>query len=149
MAATIFSAAFGSGGGSSRYSDFVVVRLTNCSFITTPMELQQVSSWARGRMSSGTPHRDRTTFIERFETIIGRSGSSISTKGNRGMLSRMVKSMKASSILLAEWSIPHDLDASMEMKKRPVAVKPLAAAVTTLAAVVMPLVAVTTPKVPA
>jgi hypothetical protein len=118
MSATIFSTAF-NGGGSSRYADFVVVRMTSCTFITTPMELQQVSNWARGKMSSGTANRDRTTFIERFETIIGRASSSIATRGNRGLLSRMVKGMKASSILMAEWSIPHDLDASMEMKKKP------------------------------
>jgi hypothetical protein len=119
MSATIFSTAF-NGGGTSRYADFVVVRMTNCTFITTPMmELQQVSSWARGKMSTGTPNRDRASFLERFETIIGRSSSSMSTRGNRGILQRMVRGMKASSILLAEWSIPHDLDASMEMKKKP------------------------------
>ena len=118
MSATIYSIAF-NGGGSSRYADFVVVRLTNCTFITTPMELQQVSNWARGKMSSGTANRDRTTFLERFETVIGRTSSSITTRGNRGLLQRMVKGMKASSILMAEWSIPHDLDASMEMKKKP------------------------------
>lgn len=117
MSATIYSTAF-NGGGSSRYADFVVVRLTNCTFITTPMELQQVSNWARGKMSTGTLSRDRTSFLERFETIIGRTSSSITTRGNRGLLQRMVKGMKASSILMAEWSIPHDLDASMEMKKR-------------------------------
>lgn len=117
MSATIFSIAF-NGGGSSRYADFVVVRMTNCTFITTPMELQQVSNWARGKMSSGTPNRDRTTFMERFETVIARTSSSMATRGNRGLLSRMVKGMKASSMLMAEWSIPHDLDASMEMKKR-------------------------------
>jgi len=117
MSATIFSIAF-NGGGSSRYADFVVVRMTNCTFITTPMELQQVSNWARGKMSSGTAGRDRTTFMERFETVIARTSSSMSTRGNRGLLSRMVKGMKASSMLMAEWSIPHDLDASMEMKKK-------------------------------
>ena len=152
MAATIYSAAFGNGGGTSRYSDFVVVRMPNCKFITTPMELQQVSSWARGKMSSGTPQRDRTTFLERFETIIGSSGSAVSTKGNRGVLARMVKSMTASSLMLTEWSIPHDINDSVEIKRKLVTVKPLAAVVrpvvTSLAAITMPLAVDTLPKVP-
>lgn len=118
MSATIFTSVFAGGGGTSRYGEFIVVKMSNCAFITTPMEFQQMSSWARGRMSSGTQHRDRTSFVERFETILGRSGSGIASKGNRALLSRIVKAMKASSMFLEEWSIPRDLDASMEIKKK-------------------------------
>ena len=118
MAATVYASAFGSGGGTSRYGDFVVVRMQNLSFITTPMELQQVSTWARGRITSGTSQRDRTVFVERFETIIGRIGSAITTRGSRGVLSRIVKGMKANALMIAEWSIPHDLDAGVEIKRK-------------------------------
>lgn len=124
MSATIFTSVFAGGGGTSRYGEFIVVRMANCAFITTPMEFQQMSSWARGRMSCGTPHRDRASFVERFETILGRTGSGVSSKGNRAVLSRIVKAMKASSMFLEEWSIPRDLDASMEMKKKAQAITP-------------------------
>lgn len=124
MSATVFTSVFAGGGGTSRYGEFIVVKMSNCAFITTPMEFQQMSSWARGRMSCGTPHRDRTSFVERFETILGRSGSGIASKGNRAVLSRIVKAMKASSMFLEEWSIPRDLDASMEIKKKAQAITP-------------------------
>lgn len=118
MAATIFTSVFAGGGGTSRYGDYTVVKLSNCSFITTPMEFQQMSNWARGRVSSGTPHRDRMAFIEKFETVLGKMGSAVATKGNRSVLARIVKSMKANSMMLQEWNIPRDLDAGVEMKRR-------------------------------
>jgi hypothetical protein len=159
MAATVFTSVFGSGGATSRYGDFVVVKMSNCSFITTPMEFQQMSTWARGRISSGVPHRDRTAFVERFETVLARSGSGIATKGNRSLLSRIVKSMKANSMMLQEWSIPRDLDAGVEIGKKPATVatpaavaRPAAAlplAVASLVAVVMPLAVDPLLKVPA
>jgi hypothetical protein len=142
---SVYNTVFASGGGTSRYGEFTVVKLVNCSFITTPMEFQQVTSWARGRMSCGAAHRDRTTFMERFETIIARTGSGISTKGNRSVLSRIVKAMKANAMFLEEWSIPRDLDASMEIAKKKAAVTP--AVVAPLAAVVEPLVAAVAPLV--
>ncbi len=148
MSATIFTSVFGSGGSTSRYGDFVVVKMSNCSFITTPMEFQQMSTWARGRMSCGTPHRDRSSFVERFETILARSGSGIASKGNRSVLARIVKSMKANSLFLEEWSIPRDLNESMEIKKK--AVLPLVAALplaaVTQIAAALPLAAVTPSK---
>jgi hypothetical protein len=127
MAASIFASAFAAGGGSSSYGDFVVVRMQNQSFITTPMELQQASAWARGRVSRGVAHRDRTAFIERFETIIGHLGSAVATKGSRGVLSRILKSMKANALTPAEWNLPHDINDSVEIKK-PVAKAPEASA---------------------
>jgi len=145
MAATVFTSVFASGGGTSRYGDYIVVKMSNCSFITTPVEFQQVSTWARGRVSSGTPHRDRTVFAERFETVIARSGSGVATKGNRSALSRIVKSMKANAMFMEEWSIPRDLNESMEMKKKPAAVQALAAIVQPLAAIVQPLAAIIQP----
>jgi hypothetical protein len=118
MAATVLSSVLAHGGRTNRYGEFTVVHMHGCSFITTQMEFTQNQNWARARTSCGNPVRDRTAFTDRFETILGRSGSGVSTRGNRSVLSRIVKAMKASSILLEEWMIPRDLDAGMEMKKR-------------------------------
>lgn len=118
MAATVLTSVLAHGGRTNRYGEFTVVHMHGCSFITTQMEFTQNQNWARARTSCGNPSRDRTTFTDRFETILGRSGSGVATRGNRSVLSRIVKAMKASSILLEEWMIPRDLDAGMEMKKR-------------------------------
>ena len=126
MTATILTSVFAAGGATSRYGDFIIVKMASCWFITTPMEFQQMSNWARGRMSSGTPQRDRMTFVERFETVLARSGSAVATRGNRSMLSRIVKSMKTNSVFLEGWNIPHDLDASVEIKRKVVPAAALA-----------------------
>jgi len=118
MSATVFTSLFAGGGGTSRYGDFVIVRMPNASFIATPMEMMQLTNWARARMSSGTPQRDRTSFVDRFEVIIGRIGSAISTRGSRPVLARLVKSMKANGLVIGEWSLPHDINDSMEIKKK-------------------------------
>lgn len=70
--------------------------------------------------------RDRTSFVDRFETVIARIGSGVRTKGSRGVLQRIVKSMKANALLLEEWSIPHDINESLEIKPK---AKPVAATV--------------------
>ena len=118
MSATVFTSVFAGGGGTSRYGDFVIVKMTNCWFITTPVEFQQISNWARGRMSSGTPHRDRMAFAERFETVLARSGSALASKGNRPLLARIVKSMKANAVFLEGWNIPHDINDSVEITRK-------------------------------
>jgi hypothetical protein len=118
MAATVLTSVLAHGGRTSRYGEFSIVHMHGCSFITTPMELTQMTNWARGRVSCGNPSRDRTAFTDRFETILARSGSGISTRGNRSVLSRIVKAMKASAVFLEEWMIPRDLNESMEMKKK-------------------------------
>jgi hypothetical protein len=117
MAATILSSVQQHGGRVSRYGEFTMVFMHGGGFITTPMEYMQMQNWARGRVSSGSPVRDRTTFVDRFETMIGRVGSGISSKGSRGVLLRIVKAMKANAVFLEEWNVPRDLDAGMEMKK--------------------------------
>lgn len=127
MAITVYNALFANGGRTTRYGEFTVVFMQGCSFITTPMEFTQVGNWARGRVSSGNPNRDRTTFVERFETILGRLGSGVASKGSKASLLRIVKSMKANAVFLEEWNVPRDLDAGVEIKKKPVAADPLAA----------------------
>lgn len=117
MSATILTSVLAHGGRTSRYGEFTIVHLHGCSFITMPMEYMQMQNWARGRMSTGNPSRDRTAFVERFETVLARTGGGVATRGNRSVLSRIVKAMKASSVFLEEWSIPRDLNESMEMKR--------------------------------
>ena len=117
MAATILTSVLAHGGRTGRYGEFTIVYMHGCTFITTPMEFMQQQNWARARTSTGNPARDRTAFVERFETVLGRSGSGIATRGNRSVLSRIVKAMKAASIYLEEWMVPRDLDQSMEMKR--------------------------------
>ena len=129
--ATILTSVFAHGGRTGRYGEFTIVYMHGCTFITTPMEFMQQQNWARARVSSGNPARDRTAFVERFETVLARSGAGVATRGSRSVLSRIVKAMKASSIFLEEWMIPRDLDQGMEMKKPkprvPVTAAPLAA----------------------
>ena len=119
MSATVFTSVFAHGGRTSRYGDFTIIHMHNCSFVTTPMECMQMSNWARSRPSSGNPQRDRMSFVERFETVLARVGSGVATRGSRGILARMVKSMKASSLMLEDWQVPRDLNQDMQMKKRP------------------------------
>ena len=117
MSATVLTSVLAHGGRTSRYGEFTIVHMHNCSFITTPMEYMQMQNWARGRTSTGNPARDRTTFVERFETVLGRIGGGVATRGNRSVLSRIIKAMKANSMFLEEWSVPRDLDQGMEMKR--------------------------------
>jgi hypothetical protein len=125
-AATILTSVFAHGGRATRYGEYTVIHMHNCSFITTPMESMQMQNWARGKVSSGNPGRDRTTFVERFETVLARVGSGLTTRGNRSILGRIVKAMTANATMIQEWSVPHDLGQSMEIRKpvRPVAVVP-------------------------
>ena len=118
MAATILTSVQAHGGRVTRYGEFTMVFMHGSSFITTPMEYMQNQNWARARVSSGNPGRDRTTFVDRFETVLGRSGSGIATRGNRSILSRIVKAMKSSAVFVEDWSVPRDLDVGMEMKKK-------------------------------
>lgn len=133
MSATVLTSVLAHGGRTGRYGEFTIVYMHGCTFITTPMEFMQQQNWARARMSCGSASRDRTTFVDRFETVLGRSGSGVATRGNPSVLARIVKAMKASSIFLEEWMVPHE---SMAMKRpkgwvpaaRPAAVPAVAAA---------------------
>ena len=117
MSATVLTSVLAHGGRTTRYGDFTIVHMHGCSFITTPMEYMQMQNWARGRVSCGNPARDRTTFLERFETVLGRAGGGVATRGNRSVLSRIVKAMKLNAVFVEEWMVPHDLNQSMEMKR--------------------------------
>ena len=117
MSATILTSVQAQGGRTSRYGEFTMVFMHGGGFITTPMEYMQMQNWARGRISTGNPVRDRTAFVDRFETILGRVGSGIATKGSKAILLRIVKAMKANAVFLEEWSVPRNLEEGVEMKK--------------------------------
>ena len=125
MATNVLNSVFATGGRVARYGEFSIVFMHSGAFITTPMELVTHQNWARGRTSSGNAVKDRTAFTDRFETLLARVGSGLATKGSRGLLARIVKSMIASALPLEQWSIPMNLNEGVEMKKpKPVAPVP-------------------------
>lgn len=120
--------AFSGGGRTARYGDFVIVTMSASAFAATAQEFQQVQTWARARASLGNPHRDRSAFTDRFETVLARSGSGIATKGNRQILARIVKGMEQNGLQVGEWSVPHNINESVEVRKKPKAAEPEAGA---------------------
>ena len=126
MSSTILTSVLAHGGRAARYGEFTIVTMHTGAFVTTPMEFFQHQNWARARVSTGNPSRDRTLFVDRFDTLIGREGSGVSTKGSPMALSRIVKAMKAAAIFMEGWAVPRNIDTSVEVKKPP-PVKPLEA----------------------
>ncbi|HUP91144.1 MAG TPA: hypothetical protein VM074_02775 [Solimonas sp.] len=127
MAISMLASIFAGGGRTTRYGDFTVVIMSACAFVTTPMELQQAEMWARTRPTTGNVNRDRMGFLDRFQIMLARSGSGISSKGNRKLLATIVRSMKANALPMDEWSIPLNLDEDMDIKRK---AKPLTDAAT-------------------
>lgn len=120
MSVNLLNSVFAHGGRASRYGEFTMVFLHGCSFITTPMEFLQVQNWARGRNTSGNAVRDRSSFVDRFETLLGRVGSGVASRGPKSVLLRIVRAMTANAVFLEEWNIPHNLDEGVEIRKKPV-----------------------------
>lgn len=124
MVLNLLLSALSGGGRSSRYGDFIIVTLPAMAFATTAMEFQQAQTWARARASLGNVHRDRSCFVDRFQTVLARSGGGLATRGSRPVLSRIVAGMKQNGLVMEDWSIPLNLDESMEVKKRAKATGP-------------------------
>lgn len=120
MSLSVLTSAFSQGGRITRYGDYTVVFLQACTFVTTPMEFVMAQNWARGRMSTGNPVRDRSAFVDRMDTVLARTGGGLATRGNRPALAKIVKSMLANAMLMADWSVPHDLNVSVEIKRKAV-----------------------------
>ena len=108
----------------ARYGDFVVVTLQSAAFATTAQDHLQAENWARGRASLGNVQRDRTAYFDRHEILLARGGSGIATKGHRQVLQRLVKGMEQNGMQMNEWSVPHNINESVEIQKK----KPVAAA---------------------
>lgn len=111
MSATILTSVFANGGRVSRHDDFTIVTICGCSFATTPSEFDQHQGWARSRASSGDASRDCAMFLDRFDTVIGRDGSGIVSKGSPMALLRIIKAMRANAVFMEGWNVPRNLDA--------------------------------------
>ena len=106
MSATILTSVFAHGGRATRYGEFIIVTMHSCAFVTTPMEFHSNQNWARARVSTGNAVRDRTLFVDRFDTVIGRDGSGIANKGSPMVLQRIVKAMKTAAVFMEGWNVP-------------------------------------------
>lgn len=115
---TLLLSAFSGGGSTARHGDFVVVKFPASTFATSASDYQRVQTWARARGSSGSAPRDRTAFVERFETLLARSGGGIATKGSRSALRSNVRGLSLAGLVMGNWSVPHNIDESMEMPRR-------------------------------
>jgi hypothetical protein len=120
MGKSIMDNVLSAGGRVTRAGDLAVVYMQGCSFATTAADFQQAQQWARSKPGQELVHRDRQAFIARFETIIGRNGSGIATKGGNKVLSRIVKAMEQMGLTVDDWMIPANLDVDeIEVKKKP------------------------------
>ena len=124
MSATILTSVLANGGRAARYGEFTIVTMHGCAFVTTPMEYHQHQNWARGRASTGNVTKDRTMFVDRFDTVIGRDGSGVASKGSPMALLRIVKAMKAAAMFMESWNVPRNLGASVEIAKKPKPAEP-------------------------
>lgn len=115
---TLLRSVFSSGSGTTRYGDFVVIRLPSASFAASAQEFHIVENWARARISSGNAQRDRSQFTDRFDTLLARSGCGIATKGSRPLLKRLVDGLQQMNLDLSAWSIPHNINESVEIERR-------------------------------
>ena len=119
MGKSVMDNVLSAGGRVTRAGDMAVVYMQGAAFATSAQEFQQAQQWARAKPGHEIPHRDRQAFIARFETIIGRNGSGIATKGGNKVLSRIVKAMEQMGLTVDDWMIPPNLDMDeIEVKKK-------------------------------
>lgn len=116
---SLLVSAFSGGGTTSRYGDTVIVKFPASTFATAAGDYKRVENWARGRLSIGNAQRDRTAFTDRFENLLARSGGGLATRGNRPALRQLITGLTQAGVLMDQWSIPHNIDESMEIKRRP------------------------------
>lgn len=115
---TLLLSAFSGGACTARHGDFVVVKFPASTFAASAFDYHRVQTWARGRMSMGNAQRDRVAFVDRFETLLARGGSGVATKGNRPALRLLIKGLSQSGAVISEWSVPHNIDESVEIARR-------------------------------
>lgn len=119
MGKSIMDNVLSNGGRVTRAGDLAVVYMQSGAFASTVQDFQQAQQWARSKPGHEIAHKDRQAFIARFETIIGRNGSGIATKGGNKVLSRIVKAMEQMGLTVDDWMIPDNLDIDeIEIKKK-------------------------------
>lgn len=96
----------------SRYGDIVLLVMPGEGAILVPgADFSVAQKWAQRRHSTGSPMRDRALFLDRFDTVVARSGSLVSTRGSRKPLEGLVRAMRSAGLSPDEWSLPADLKA--------------------------------------
>lgn len=116
--------AFSGGCTSSRLGDVVVVKFPASTFAASALDFKMVQNWARARLSLGNANRDRSAFVDRFENVLARSGGGVATRGNRPALKYIVRALTQAGTDMLQWSVPHNINDSMEATKRPQAPAP-------------------------
>lgn len=117
MEATVFSSIFDRDGRISRHGEFTIITFQGGAVVAATGEFNNVQAWARTQLSYGSGNRDLMFFLGRFQTLLARSGSGIATRGSRTALSGIVKAMKAFGLPMDSWSVPANLEDSMEVAK--------------------------------
>lgn len=87
------------------------------SLVTSAFEFSGVRKWADGRSATGIEYRDVNVFMGRFDTCVGRSGSSIPTKGHPANLLVLAKEMRLVGMELSEWSWPNEVREALKPPK--------------------------------
>lgn len=70
--------------------------------------------WGQSRTGSTNVVTDRGRFLEKFETLIARPGSFVSTRGNTRSLASLAKVMIASGYDMSEWGLPFDVKQALK-----------------------------------
>ena len=116
---SLLVSAFSGGASTSRHGDTVIVKFPASTFATNAGDYKRVENWARGRLSIGNAQRDRAAFVDRFETVLARSGGGVATRGHRPALRLLIRGLTQAGVLMDPWSVPHNIDESMEVARRP------------------------------
>jgi hypothetical protein len=116
---SLLLSAFSGGGTTARHGDTVIVKFPASTFAASAVDYRRVENWARARLSIGNPQRDRAAFVDRFENVLARSGGGIATRGNRPALRLLIRTLTQAGVLMDQWSVPHNIDESMEVARRP------------------------------
>lgn len=96
------------------------------AFVAPVFDASVARKWAEGRDATGIEYRDMTQFMDRFETLIARSGCPLVTRGHPVKLIELAKEMKSAGYELSEWSLPQEVMDAFKRKK-PEPEKPVAA----------------------
>lgn len=113
MTATVFTSVYAARGEIERYDGFAIVRMHGCTFMTTPMELARALDWARTCPSTGNPSRDRSMFVQRIPHVLAPAGSSLASRGDRRVLTQLVRSMRGCGVPTEGWRVPEDVGAGL------------------------------------
>ncbi len=70
--------------------------------------------WGQSRTGSTNIVTDRGRLLEKFETLIARPGSFVSTRGNTRSLASLAKVMIASGYDISEWGLPFDVKQALK-----------------------------------